>query len=301
MADINPINVVVGADYVLVPNGLGGTKKIALQEFIQELNAASEAVGNSNNNNSNERSEHYVYPASMVALEEGKTTKRLVLYFEERRSNLQHTQSENLFIPAGGTDKVRGYEDCVIPNTVVVVTLRFQPTKDHRIRWTLSDVRWLATPLSRAEVAAFSNPRVGDSFSPLPFNNQYENGNMCTGGNTLQSVYYTDFSVAESLYYVTLLGSPFNNDLGLRGVTDSASSKPHGWYNYLQYCDKFPYRFLRGISNSKIPPADGLMTVSEFLEKPSNERKQLILDRKAAVKAAAIEQLTAELAKLQSN
>lgn len=301
MADINPINIVVGADYVLVPNGLGGTKKIALQEFIQELTAASEAAGNSNSNNTNERSEHYTYPASMVALEEGKTIKRIVMYFGERRSDILHTQSENMFIPAGSTDKVRGYEDCVIPNIVVVVTLKLQPTKEHRIRWTLSDVRWLATPLSRMEVAAISNIRVGDNFSPLPFNNQYENGNMCTGGNTLQSVYYTDFSIAESMYYVTLLGSPFNNDLGLRGVTDSASSNAQGWYNYLQYCGKFPYRFLRGINGSRVPPAEGILSLSEFLEKTSKDRKQLILNRRAAEKVAAIEHLTAELAKLQSN
>lgn len=277
MAAMNAIQVTIGSDFALVPNGLGGTKKITLHEFIQEITTACE---DQKPQDSSKRGVLYKYPKSMVSVEEGNNFKHINMYFPECRTDILHTNADSRL-----ADGRRAYKDCVIPNIVISVYIVNQPTKEHKNRWVLQgNVYWLATPLSFSDVAMQQSVRVNGKFSPLPFNNQYEDGHMCTGGNSLQSVYYTDFSVAETLYNVTLLGSSFNSDLGLRGIGNfsGADLNQDIWYKYLQYCNDFPYQHLRGIEMAEVAKVQSSgtdITYKEFAKLTSTDRNKLVSER----------------------
>lgn len=281
MANLPIVQVQIGVDYALVPNGLGGVKKITLADFMSELEqaCASAQISSSSQSSSSNRGVRHIYPVSMFATSETPSTKTIYMYFPETRHDILHTNSE-YYIKENGKNKARGYSDTIVPNVVVAIRLKFSPNKEHKIRWvTDGNVLWMATPLSKSEACSASNIQVGSDFFPLPYNNQYDNGSMCTGGNSLQSVYYTDFSVAESLYYTTLLASPFNNDLGLKGVNTSCSSQE--WYTYLQYCEVYPYWYSTGCGKKR-PNDCPDMSIREWTGLTTNARSKLIEERQMA-------------------
>lgn len=283
MAAISMMQVQIGVDYVLVPNGLGGVKKITLADFMSELESACARTQTTSQSSDSNRGVRHFYPSSMFATSESPTSKVIYMYFPEIRCDILHTNSE-YYIKENGKNAVRGYADTIVPNIVVVLKLKSSPNKEHKHRWVSDgNVLWMATPLSRAEVCSKSDVRVGSDFLVLPYNNQYENGSMCTGGNSLQSVYYTDFSVAESLYYTTLLGSPFNTDLGLRGVSATLNNN-NDWYTYLQYCEVFPYWYLNG-SGRKRPDNCPDMIIREWVGLSATARNKLIKERREAREA----------------
>ena len=275
---MTPINITLTADSVVVPNGMGGTKRISIQDFLQELN---QAVTSQEESSSNSRGiQAFIPPSSLCAMyESGNHRKRtLVMYYPSIRSDILHTDSEHR--AANGE---RGYQSCIIPNIVIVLGVDFNPTNEHGHRWTLSYTTFLCTEMPRAEVAALGRvPALSVSgFYSLPFNNQYDNGSMCTGGNVLQSVFYNDFTVADAIYYTTLLGSPFNNDLGLRGVAVSCDSNK-SWYRYLQYCNQFPYWYIRNTRVRNMPEGCDDISWDTWRGLAASERNKLIKERIAA-------------------
>lgn len=284
---MTPIQITLTADSVVVPNGHGGSKRISIPDFLAELQHS--IVGNEESSSSSSRMSGFIPPSSLCAMYESGNhrSRTLVMYYPSTRADILHTGTDRRISKSRQT----GYESCIIPNTVVVLDLEFAPTNEHNHRWTLKGLRYMATELSRSEVAALGRaPTIsggsGNHFYSLPFNNQYENGGMCTGGNALQSVFYNDFTVADSLYYNTLLGSPFNNDLGLRGVGVEVNNTGT-WYQYLQYCNEFPYWYSRN-STVQRPASCQDISWDQWVSKSTAARNDLIKKRMDARNGVAV-------------
>jgi len=116
--------------------------------------------------------------------------------------------------------------------------------------WVTNQTRFFATdlPVSKLPKTFIENCDYDQRIFLFPFPNMYEQGNMCYGGNSMPARYVDDNLRGLDYYYKFLWETPFNDDLGVRGVTGHSGSKD--WLNKLAKCNKdntpFPYESLRG-------------------------------------------------------
>lgn len=76
-----------------------------------------------------------------------------------------------------------------------------------------------------------------------PFTNVYDQNNLCYGGNTMPNKFSNNLRGLD-YYYQVLTISPFNNDLGVRGLKNRQT--PESWYTKLAGLETFPYSEMIG-------------------------------------------------------
>lgn len=204
------------------------TKKISIGDFASVINTLvaqeDQVIVDST----------FRYPESVHSVTRTTTGYIVNLYYSEREADLQ----------VAGSSPKRVY----MPN--VMVRLELREVAGNPGAFSIGSIRWFCTDKSRASLGT-SWPTGGSSLDhiwTLPMPNIYHHASMCTGGNRLPSVIYADWTVLDMLYNDVLIGSPFNNDLGVQStqLRHTASS----WINTLhehwkdEESERFPYELL---------------------------------------------------------
>lgn len=218
---------------VIVPNGMGGEKKIGYADFIQEVSKLVAGEAGS-------ISRQLGLPEGCFVIGQSGSDATIGMYFPERRANIRYRDSV--------------YENVLIPNLVIMVELtNFAVEGDSAI---LNGIHWFCTDIPQAMFPrkAFTNlenapAEVRGHIWCLPFPNMYT-GNacmMCTGSNGFLSRFQdSNYAGLTSYYYDLFLGSAFNDDLSSWMIPSRPSW--NSWLNRLSTAETFPYDLL-GESN----------------------------------------------------
>jgi hypothetical protein len=132
------------------------------------------------------------------------------------------------------------------PNTVISHKL-----KAHGKGWQVTDTKYFATDLTVVkipETQAFFTVGSVKGLHVMPFPNFYDYATMCYGNNTMPMIHTNNLRGLDYFYQILFI-APFNDDLGLRGVSSRNASSVRTWFQHLATLDKFPYKELRGYSN----------------------------------------------------
>lgn len=229
MSNNQGITVTLFDTHVRVPNGMGASKNISLPDFLTEIQRL-----NTGEEQTRDPLRAFRLPNEAVSFQMNRTELQLLMYFPEHIHELQH-------IP-NGTRKPNLYT-CPIPPTVIFCKLQHNTSNN---KWTLEQVKWFCTDYKEDEVPSIegwgtSPGNYRNHLWPLPFPNQYGDGNMCVGANSYRTLYEPDLRGLNELYYHVLLASPFNNDLGTRTKTGMSPSQ---LFNYLKNKEAFPFHIL---------------------------------------------------------
>lgn len=220
----NVVATITPDGYVSVQNG-PFTKNISIKDFaaaISTLVAEEDQVLDQTS---------FRYPSSIHSVTKTNQGYTVNLYYPECVKTLRHTSA--------------GRKTMYMPNVMIRVTLK--EIQGRTNNFSLGDIYWYATDKDRIALGT-DWPRGGssrDHIWTLPFPNVYGDARMCTGGNRLPSVIYQDWTVLDMLYEDVLCGSPFNNDLGVRSISESMN--PSQWFNFLgdhyeqEDTERFPY------------------------------------------------------------
>lgn len=221
----NTIKAVVhSTGYVEVDNGRF-TKKISIKDYstvIQGLVAQEDqAIANSTTR----------YPSSIHSVTRTNQGFVINLYYDAREASISHTTS--------------GSHMVYMPNVMIRVQLFDIQGKPGE--YSLGDIHWFCTDKGRTSLPTHwptgSNSR--DHIWTLPLPNMFGSAQMCTGGNRLPSVVYSDWTILDMLYHDVLLRSPFNNDLTPMGWEEHRNAAQLVTYLGEQYLDEntegFPY------------------------------------------------------------
>jgi hypothetical protein len=199
-------------------------KRISYEDFATIVGA----VVNRRNNDS---MEGFQLPANCFYFAKNAAVMNISCYYAESVRQIQY-----------GTSKF----ELKMPNTII----SHQLTKASVGSWRHNGAHFLVTD---AKPSTFGKqfPWDVDPSKRLflfPFPNTYSEGHMCYGGNSMPSVFTDNNLSGLNWYYQFLFESPFNNDLGLRGVSGEESIT--SWLNKLVKVAKenktFPYENLRG-------------------------------------------------------
>ena len=213
--------------YAEVSNGLFN-KKVSLKDFASVINSLI-AQEDQVIENSTVR-----YPSSIHSVTRTNTGHIANLYFPEAEAEVRHTSG--------------GKKTIYMPNVMIRVELREIQGKVGE--FSLGSINWYATDKSKTALST-EWPTGGssrDHIWTLPFPNIFGSASMCTGGNRLPSVIYSDWTILDMLYYDVLIGSPFNNDLSVPSLSDSVG--PRSWIDNLhdhwkdEESERFPYDLL---------------------------------------------------------
>lgn len=142
----------------------------------------------------------------------------------------------------------------VTPNIIISHNLQLSKSGcNHSVAY------FLATdlPLSRLNRKFYTKPVYSDRVFLLPFPNMYDNGTMCVGSNQLPKQFPKGDVRGLQAYFDMIFNSPFNNDLGVRGVSrNSTFGSVNSWFRHLTDLAKanaeFPYKELEGFTPLKI-------------------------------------------------
>lgn len=113
--------------------------------------------------------------------------------------------------------------------------------------WNVLKTNYLITKKSVAQIkdcTAIMSKDLANGIAILPFSNIYEHGGMCYGNNTMP-IKFTNNLRGLDYYFQVLTIAPFNDDLGIRGLT--ASSSVENWYKELSELKEFPYNRIKDI------------------------------------------------------
>ena len=169
-----------------------------------------------------------------------------VFYFGRSGSNLYL----NMYFPEA-VKTIQFYDrkrPSVVPNIILSVPLtKDSGSGDYRV----GVVKYFCTdlPVSKLPRQFISSINHANRVFLLPFTNTYDDGHMCTGGNTMPVRLVNGNLRGLDWYYNYLFESPFNEDLGVRATGMS----PSNWYDLLaktaEAGARFPYEKLRGWTN----------------------------------------------------
>jgi hypothetical protein len=126
------------------------------------------------------------------------------------------------------------------PNLIITFTLK----KDIDKMWVVQSANYFCTTkkitqLTDKEFIVKREPSQG--IFRLPFPNVYGSDTMCYGENTMPARHNNNLRGLD-YYYQFLFTSPFNNDLGVSGLTQSFT--PEAWFKHLSKLGAFPYELL---------------------------------------------------------
>lgn len=223
------VSVTIYDTHVRVPNGLGSSKNITLQDFKAEL----DRIVNNTGEQEAEALRGFRLPNECVTIKVNKHELQLMMYFPERVHMLEFTRGNK-----------RKYS-CPVPPTVVWVKLVHNSSND---KWAVEGVKWFATDYKEDEIPSLETwgltiQHYRNHLWALPFPNQYGDGNMCVGANSYRTLYERDLRGLNELYHHVLLASPFNTDLGTK-TKDSWS--PAQLFQFLDGKESFPFEILPG-------------------------------------------------------
>jgi hypothetical protein len=126
--------------------------------------------------------------------------------------------------------------------------------------WQISSAKFFCTdlPLSQLRRTFHDVPNSSNRVYLLPFPNMYDGGGMCTGGNQLPREFLKAELRPLNAYYDMIFNSPFNNDLGVRGISNGMN--PAEWMRLLASIAKeptpqFPYKHVQGYTAPIVPQA----------------------------------------------
>lgn len=160
-------------------------------------------------------------------------TTHLNCYYPEKIAEIKFDSFE------GNTRKLETYK-IPMPNMV----LSFMLKKTTGDSWGVQQVKYFCTPRTVSQLPDRYIIVKADSDQgvyKLPFSNVYETDMLCYGGNTMP-MRFTDNLRGLDYYYQILTISPFNSDLGIKGIGENIT--PRNWYKHLSTLTKFPYEKL---------------------------------------------------------
>jgi hypothetical protein len=155
----------------------------------------------------------------------------------------------NCYYPGGKKDILyKGYHSSGVstinipfPNTIISHRLK-QGTKH---KWDLVSTKYYCTPKTVGQLSdsLLFIERTDKTLGVhrLPFSNVYDNNCLCYGNNSIPKSFSNNIRGLDYFYQLLFI-SPFNDDLGIRGVNGSYSVAE--WYKYLSELDTFPYDLL---------------------------------------------------------
>lgn len=217
----------------------GRTKTINIDELLLLLNKHSELMGGTQREFS---SIPTVLPTGCVSINISPTRCDLIIYRPENIRTVRFT-----------TDKQRTPLPYKIPfpNTVIFINLVSTDGKVYEA--SPGRVVYRCTPLSSAEFVSKNivntstirdNTDSASGVYYMPFPNMHEQGTMCFGANAgPSSVNITDLRRLD-MFYSILADSPFNTDLGLRGVNRDNFTTLENYFEKLTEFQSFPYDWL---------------------------------------------------------
>lgn len=221
---IQSLNVEIFANHVEVVSG-GIKKPISLVDFRRILDSVSGV--------SQSALKPIALPYGCFAFSKNESTMMVSCYYPGGKKTITHE---------AGVSGPKKY-NVAFPNLIITHTLK--PAKEGI--WKVSETKYFATPktvpqLPTDKFLTQSSPSLGAYH--LPFTNVYDNDTLCYGRNTMPLTYNEDNIRGLDYFYQILFISPFNNDLGIRGV--KGSKQPASWYKELSELEVFPYDQLSG-------------------------------------------------------
>jgi hypothetical protein len=160
-------------------------------------------------------------PPNCYIISQSKKTISLNCFYPGKRVDITHQvgqTSQRYNIP--------------FPNVVISQTLNSDENS-----WVLSSTKYYC--VARDPYDAEFPSALDLSLAPgmvwlMPFPNMYEDARMCFGQNTTPQRFPKDNLRGVGVYYSILTNSPFNNDLGVKSVSDrSFASRPASWFAFL--------------------------------------------------------------------
>lgn len=205
-------------------------KKISYEDF-------SAIIGTVIDRRNTETMDSFNLPANCFFFAKSSTAINLSCYYAERTATVRH-----------GSTK---YE-VKFPNVIISHQLQKHNSKS----WKSNGSRYFVTDLKAGALPKdfIFNVDHARRIWLFPFPNTYSEGNMCYGSNSMPSMFQDGNLAGLNWYYQFLFDSPFNNDLGLRGVQGEQSIS--AWFQKLAKAAKentpFPYESLRGYTKPAV-------------------------------------------------
>lgn len=226
MADIQGVKVEMLDTCVRVELAPGRFKLLSYEDFLVTLS------GNMSTKKENVTLEMYL-PDNVFYFSQTATTIKISCYYPEQVVPLRFL-SETEGVPR------------LLPNMIISFLLEKNSSAgSNAYRLSSEHVFYLCTKFSRMELPRkfYSGP-VAKETNLLPVSNLYDNARMCYGGNARIG----DFKLPDLRplvsYYLTLVNSPFNTDLGVRAVQGAFSTEQ--WFREMARLAKakepFPYK-----------------------------------------------------------
>ena len=178
-----------------------------------------------------QRVEPLALPPGCISLARSGNTMELNCYYPGREASIKYQPGASALTVL----------EVPLPNIVIYHAL----TKGGDGFWTITDTRYLCTPIPFASFPSdtiFNSPDSSKGVYKLPFSNVYSDCRLCYGHNTMPGK-VTDNLRPLDYFYQILTISPFNNDLGIVGI--SKQYHPKDWYEYLASLTEFPYDLLQ--------------------------------------------------------
>jgi hypothetical protein len=216
---VNGQNFTLFSSHIEVEMPNGGTKAISLGDFTSIL---ARTV------NQERTLKTMLLPSNCYIFGQSLTEMKLASYYPGKVRTISHN-----------IGKVTKY-DIPFPNIVISHSL-----KRKNEYWEWAEGKYFATskPLSQIAERFIWEPNQAEQIWSVPFTNMYGDGRMCYGGNSLTRQFKDNFRGLD-WHFAILYTSPYNNDLGLRGL--KTSKTPEAWYQFLHGKKVFPYEELVG-------------------------------------------------------
>lgn len=122
-----------------------------------------------------------------------------------------------------------------LPNMVIFFDIR---KEDDSYFVSSDEVKYFVTDKTVDQISSKSPEELRDILKPVPFTNFYSNGRMCFGKNTMPVKFSYNLRGLD-YYYKIIAISPFNDDLGVKGMKKHYSC--YSLFTALSGKETFPY------------------------------------------------------------
>lgn len=129
-----------------------------------------------------------------------------------------------------------------LPNMVITYTLTETSPEDSTSYTIQGDVIYKITDKTLDQLVSLPFDNLEDHLKMVPFTNFYESGRMCFGRN-IMPMRFTKNLRGLDYYYKVISLSPFNEDLGVKGMRASYSAAT--LFHHLSTKEVFPYEDMR--------------------------------------------------------
>lgn len=229
LVSVSGITALLLEDCVVLDFGNDFTKTVSYADFVVSLDRLV------NKEEADTKGKQYFLAPGLFYMNFTKTHLEVCLYYPECTRQVKYLTHNRV---------------SVVPNIVITHKL----VKRSETNYSVIDTRYMATNKQLSELPrAFLQPGQ-NGLALLPFTNVYSDGRLCYGSNVRISEINLPDLRPLNWYYEVLFISPFNNDLGVPGLTNTARStySVADWFRMLadKAADnaKFPYEFLSGLS-----------------------------------------------------